>query len=135
MSSGFHPEQPPSEPVLHSEGPTEVTSGSGDQFQDRLAIILEQILSGSGVNINAASDPCQADLLAVAAKYPSLDFCADPILLELIQAVTCRIKGVSENRRIAMERSVAASLLDDQVSHARLQHLWEQLKRLVSNGH
>jgi hypothetical protein len=135
VSSGSSSEQPPAEPVVQSEGSAEVTSASDGPFQDRLTAILEQILSASEENRNAVSDPCKAELLAVAAKYPSHDFCSDPILLELIQAITRRMKGLSENRLMAMERSVAASLLDDQESHRRLQHLWEQLKRLVSHGH
>ncbi len=131
MSSGSSPEHKPVERVLHSED----APVDGGQFQDRLSVILEQILSASAGGATATSDPSRADLLAVAAKYPSLDFCTDPVLMELIQAITRRIKGLSENRLIAMERSVAASLLEDQVSHGRLQHFWEELKRLVSHGH
>jgi hypothetical protein len=134
VSSGSSSEHVPSEPVPHSDESIADVSAEGDQFQDRLAVILEQILSASEENVHASPDPCSADLLAVAAKYSSLDFCADPVLLELIRAVTRRMKGLSERRLIAMEHSIAASLSEDQISHGRLQHLWEQLKGLASHG-
>ena len=97
-------------------------------------MILEQILSASEDRTMAEPDPCQAELLAVAARYSTLEFCVDPVLMELIQVVTRRMKGLSENRLLAMERAVVASLADDHVSFGRLQQMWEQLRGLVSNG-
>lgn len=134
MTSGSSMENTPSKPAYRSASP-DADTGSGDQQPLRVfADILDQILSTSDDQSNPVVDPCQKDLLAVAARYSTLAFCVDPVLLELIRVVTRQIKGLPVSRMQAMERAVAASLVDDQVSHGRLQNLWEQLKKRDSNG-
>lgn len=134
MSNGFSSDPAPSElPFISAEAGAEAATVSREA-QDRFAIILEQILSASEDGSAAQSNDSQTELAAVACRYSSLDFCVDPVLIELIQVVTRRMKGLSDKRLHAMERAVAASLSDDQVSHGRLQKLWEHLKKAVSNG-
>ena len=133
MPSGSLQENTPSEPVYGSVNVDAGVATGEPQPLRHFADILEQILSTSE-NSDATADPCQSALLAIAARHSSLDFCADPVLIDLIHVITQQIKGLSDRRRMAMERAVATSLVDDQVSHGRLQNFWEQLKRSASDG-
>jgi len=134
VSNGFNSDPTPAElPFDSAERGAEAAAINRD-LQGGLTAILEQILSASEDGSTAQSNDGLAELIAVASRYPTMDFCVDPVLLEMIQVVSRRMKGVSENRLLAMERAVAASLSDDQVSFGRLQKLWEHLKRAVSNG-
>ena len=133
VSNGSNKENAPSEPVCSLAGPDTKVSMSEQQSSMNLADILEQILSTSEDPLNFDVDPCQKELLAIASKYSSLEFCIDPVLNALIHVTTRRIKGLAENRLLAMERAVAASLVEDQVSHARLLNFWEQLKVWAAN--
>lgn len=134
MSQGFSSEPEPSDlPFISAEGGGESASVSRE-VQDRFAVILEQILSASEDGSATPLNDGQSELAAVACRYSTLDFCVDPVLIELIQVVTRRMKGLSDRRLHAMERAIAASLSDDQVSLGRLQKLWDHLKRAVSNG-
>lgn len=134
MSNGFNSDPTPSELPFNSTETGAESASAGHEIQGGLPSILEQILLASEDGHTAQSNVGLAELIAVAAKYPTMDFCVDPVLLELIQAVTRRMKGVSDKRLFVMERAVAASLSEDQVSLGRLQKLWEHLKRAVSNG-
>jgi hypothetical protein len=133
VPNGSNKENAPSEPVCRLAGPDAEVSMSDQQSSKNLADILEQILSTSEEHPDSHVDPCQKELLAIASRYSSLEFCIDPVLKELIHVTTRRIKGLAENRQLAMERAVAASLIEDQVSHARLLNFWEQLKVWASN--
>jgi hypothetical protein len=134
VSNGFNSDPTPAELPFNSTEPAAESAAVSRDLHGGLAAILEQILMASEDGSTLPSNDSLAELIAVASRYPTTDFCVDPVLLELIQAVTRRMKGVSENRLPAMERAVAASLSDDQVSLGRLQTLWEHLKRAVSNG-
>ena len=137
MNSGFDKENARPESISGSASPYgEKSSGdSGDDESLRaFADILEQILSQPHEHPETQVDPCQNDLLEVASRHSTLDFCVDPVLLELIRVVTRRIKGLSISRMQAMEHAVAASLIDDQISHGRLLNFWERLKRRDLNG-
>lgn len=133
MSRDSNAEQTPPEPV-NPAAEDVISSASSRQPHDRLTVILEQILSATEDTSNADPDRCQVELLAVAAKYSALEFCVDPVLVELIQVLTRRMTGFSDNRLLAMERAMAASLADDHVSFGRLQQMWEQLRGLAANG-
>ncbi len=133
MPSGSNQENTPSEAVYGSAVPDAEVSAGDQQPSMNFADILEQILSTAEEHPSAKADSCQKELLAIASRYSSLGFCTDPVLMELIQVVTRRINGLSASRLLAMERAVATSLIDDQVSHARLQNFWEQLKMWASN--
>ncbi len=134
VPNGSNKENSASEPVCRLTRPDAAEASVSDQQSSKnLADILEQILSTSEDHPNSNVDPCQKELLAIASRYASLEFCIDPVLKELIHVTTRRIKGLAENRLLEMERAVAASLIEDQVSHARLQNFWEQLKVWASN--
>jgi len=129
VNSGFNQENAPSESGCGSASPYgENSAGDGESLRV-FADILEQILSQPHEHLDTHADLCQNDLLEVASRHSTLDFCVDPVLLELIRVVTRRIKGLSLSRMQAMEQAVATSLIDDQVSHGRLLNFWERLKR------
>ncbi len=134
VSNGFNSEPTPSELAFDAAEAGAEAASVNREIQSGLADILEQILLASEDSSTAQSNESQAELAAVAARYSTVDFCVDPVLLELIRVVTRRMKGFSDHRLLAMERAVAASLSDDQVSLGRLQKLWDHLKRAVSNG-
>lgn len=134
MPSGSSQENTSFDPAYGSAVPDAEVSTGNQQPSLNFADILEQILATAEDPANAKADPCHEELLAIASRNSSLGFCTDPVLIELIQAVTRRIKGLSASRLLAMERAVAGSLVDDPVSHARLQNFWEQLKMWASNG-
>ena len=104
------------------------------KLPDSFARILDGILHASGDNESGQADPNYAKLLSVALKYRSMDFCVDPVLLELVYVLLVQFQGVSEARRTKLEHTVASSLAEDQVSLERLQHLWCHMKGLVSNA-
>ena len=108
---------------------------AADQTPNHVGDILHQILSASERGDAAGTEnPCRAELLAVATKYSAQEFCQEPVLLELVQVLTRRIVGLSPARRMALEKSVATSLYEDQSSLVRLQQLWTQLTRLAAHA-
>ena len=126
-------ESTPSQTTIQQTNPP--SESAAEQSPDRVGDILQQILSASERGDAAGTeDPCRGELLAVAAKYSAQEFCQEPVLLELVQVLTGRIRGLSPARRAALEKSVATSLYEDQSSLGRLQLLWTQLTRLAAHA-
>lgn len=134
MSTGSAPDSQSSGIYGPSDAPEVFADAAGSQSGDRFARILEQILAAPQGVKSVDLDSSHADLLRVAEKYSTMEFCVDPVLLELVRVLTRKIAGVSEARLARLEHTVSKSLADDQVSLQRLQHLWGQLKGLVSNA-
>jgi hypothetical protein len=65
--------------------------------------------------------------MAVAGKYSFSEFCQEPVLRELVQVITRKLRGLSESRLESLERSVTSSLYEDQAALSRLQLLWAHL--------
>ena len=135
-SAGHDPSQRPAAADIRKDSNEPDGSRSEEVSDDaRMNGVLAQILSVAESGGSAGIDStCRAELLAVARKFASHDFCLEPVLLELVQVLTGRIRGISEVRRTAMERSVTATLYEDQTSMSRLQRLWTHLTELVTHA-
>ncbi len=133
MSASSERESPPSQTATQLS--QDALSFAVPRQSDAVGEILQQILSASERSeAGRTNDPCRMELMAVAAKYSSQEFCLEPVLLELVQVLTRRIKGLSPDRRMSLEKSVARSLFEDQSSLVRLQGLWTHLTRPASHA-
>ena len=117
-----------------SKDPDPLAESPDQKLPDCFAKILDGILHASGDGETVHADPNYAKLLSVALKYQSMDFCVDPILLELVRVLLVQFQGVSEARRVRLEQTVASSLAEDQVSLERLQYLWCHMKGFVPHA-
>ena len=134
MSFGSIYDPTPWENPEESKDPGSLGEFPDQKLPDCFARILDGILHASGDGESVNADPNYAKLLSVALKYRSMDFCVDPILLELVRVLLVQFQGITEARRLRLEHTVASSLAEDQVSLERLQHLWCHMKGLVSNA-
>lgn len=119
-----------SEPIASGDMPV----SSEHQLPGHFEKILEKMLSASHDGVSIETDPNHTELVRVALKYSSMDFCVEPVLLELVRVLTAQFEEISQAQRTALERRIALSFADDQVSMQRLQLLWDHLKGLVSNA-
>jgi hypothetical protein len=127
-SSGLTPETP------GSPGHRDVSSVEDSALKQSFASVLEQILKASEQTSRPHGDPVWSRLVQVAAKYPKMEFCLDPVLTELTGVITGQFRGITDSQREVMTRAVAATLAGDQNSLVRLQHLWDEIQKVVAHA-
>lgn len=127
-SSGLTPETPRS-PQHRDE-----TSGEDAAQKQSFASVLEQILNASEQTEHSPADPVWSQLVQVAAKHANMEFCLDPVLTELTEVITRQFHGITDSQREVMTRAVATTLAGDQNSLVRLQHLWDEIQKVVAHA-
>jgi hypothetical protein len=127
-SSGLTPETPGS-PRHREERPDEDAT-----LKQSFAAALQQILQASEQNSRPPGDPVWSQLVQVAAKHAKMEFCLDPVLTELTAVITGQFRGITDSQREVMTRAVAATLAGDQNSLVRLQHLWDEIQKVVAHA-
>jgi hypothetical protein len=94
--------------------------------------LLQRVLQATTARLSAGQPPAGDPYLAVAQRHPTLEWCLDPVAIEMVAAALSEwfhAARITPQAQTALTRQIAEALFYDPFASDRLHRWWNELRR------